>query len=159
MDCGFTPAQEALRAEIRRWLDTHLPPAERDTSRRVFASVADEFAYLTAWRRGAVSALEWRDVDLRARTLQLRAASAKNKRAKLIPLGGDLLALLERQAADRRPDCPHVFHRDGRPFGGHDRGMHVAMADGSVRFIRSSIEPRKLAAAITIAGGESFDLD
>src|SRR5438094_549594 len=42
-----------------------LPPYLQDALR---------FAYLTAWRRGAVRALEWRDVDLRARTLRLRAA-------------------------------------------------------------------------------------
>ena len=48
---------------------------------------------------------------------------------------------------------------DQRPFGGHPGGMHAAMADGSVRFIRSSIDPQKLAAAITIAGGESVELD
>jgi prepilin-type processing-associated H-X9-DG protein len=49
---------------------------------------------------------------------------------------------------------------EGRPFGtGHARGMNAAMADGSVRFLRSSIEPKNLAAAITIAGGEPFDLD
>jgi hypothetical protein len=48
---------------------------------------------------------------------------------------------------------------DQRPFGGHVGGMYAAMADGSVRFIRSSIDPKKLAAAITIAGGEPGDLD
>jgi hypothetical protein len=37
--------------------------------------------------------------------------------------------------------------------------MHAAMADGSVRFLRSSIDPLKLAAAITIDGGEPVDLD
>jgi hypothetical protein len=37
--------------------------------------------------------------------------------------------------------------------------MHAAMADGSVRSIRASIEPKKLAAAITIAGGEPVNLD
>ena len=51
------------------------------------------------------------------------------------------------------------LYGEQRPFGGHSGGMHAAMADGSVRFIRSSIEPQKLAAAITIAGGEPFDLD
>jgi hypothetical protein len=51
------------------------------------------------------------------------------------------------------------LHGDQRPFGGHARDMHAAMADGSVRFIRSSIEPAKLADAITIAGGERADLD
>ena len=48
---------------------------------------------------------------------------------------------------------------DQRPFGGHKDGINVAMADGSVRFIRTSIQPSKLAAAITIAGGESVNLD
>jgi hypothetical protein len=48
---------------------------------------------------------------------------------------------------------------DGRPFGGHAGGTPAAMADGSVRFIRSSIEPVKLAAAVTIAGGEATHLD
>jgi hypothetical protein len=47
---------------------------------------------------------------------------------------------------------------DQRPFGGHTSGMSAGMADGSVRFISSSIDPAKLAAAITIAGGEAFDL-
>ena len=51
------------------------------------------------------------------------------------------------------------LHGDQRPFGGHQGGMNAAMADGSVRFIRSSIDPKKLAAAITIAGGEPVDLD
>jgi competence protein ComGC len=48
---------------------------------------------------------------------------------------------------------------DQRPFGGHTGGMSAGMADGSVRFIRSSIDPAKLAAAITIDGGEAFDLE
>jgi type II secretory pathway pseudopilin PulG len=48
---------------------------------------------------------------------------------------------------------------DNRPFGGHEGGMHAAMADASVRFLHSSINPMRLAAAITIAGGEPVDLD
>ena len=48
---------------------------------------------------------------------------------------------------------------DQRPFGGHSEGMNAAMVDGSVRFIRSSIEPQILAAAVTIAGGEVVNLD
>jgi hypothetical protein len=51
------------------------------------------------------------------------------------------------------------LHGDQRPFGGHAGVMHAAMADGAVRSISSSIEPQKLAAAITIAGGEPVDLD
>jgi prepilin-type processing-associated H-X9-DG protein len=51
------------------------------------------------------------------------------------------------------------LYGDNRPFGGHSDGMHAAMADGSVRFLRSSIDAKRLAAAITIAGGEPVDLD
>jgi prepilin-type N-terminal cleavage/methylation domain-containing protein/prepilin-type processing-associated H-X9-DG protein len=51
------------------------------------------------------------------------------------------------------------LHGDNRPFGGHTGGMHAAMADGSVRFLRSSIDAKRLATAITIAGGEPVDLD
>jgi prepilin-type N-terminal cleavage/methylation domain-containing protein len=56
------------------------------------------------------------------------------------------------------PDDVPLFG-DQRPFDGHSGGTYAAMADGSLRFIRSSIDPKKLAAAITIAGGERFDLD
>ncbi len=48
---------------------------------------------------------------------------------------------------------------DGRPFGTHPGVMIAAMVDGSTRSIRETIEPRKLAAAITIAGGEPDELD
>lgn len=48
---------------------------------------------------------------------------------------------------------------DDRPFGGHERGMNAAMADGSVRFIGPSVDPRVLAAEVTIAGGEPSALD
>jgi prepilin-type processing-associated H-X9-DG protein len=47
-----------------------------------------------------------------------------------------------------------------RQFGGnHESGTNVAFADGSVRFIRDKIDPQILAAAITINGGESFELE
>ena len=51
------------------------------------------------------------------------------------------------------------MHGDHRPFGGHLEGMRTAMADGSVRVLTPTIDPKKLAAAITIAGGELADLD
>jgi prepilin-type N-terminal cleavage/methylation domain-containing protein len=61
------------------------------------------------------------------------------------------------------------LYGDDRPFGGHPAdkqlfggqpaGMNAAMADGSVRFLRSSIDPKRLAAAITTAGGEPVELD
>ncbi|MFO0796760.1 MAG: DUF1559 domain-containing protein [Gemmataceae bacterium] len=47
----------------------------------------------------------------------------------------------------------------GRPFGVHERGFNVAMLDGSVRFVRDTVDPRAFAAAITVAGGERVDLE
>jgi prepilin-type N-terminal cleavage/methylation domain-containing protein len=51
------------------------------------------------------------------------------------------------------------LHGDDRPFGGHPKAMIAAMADGSVRYIGPTVEPKTLAAAITIAGGEPVNLD
>lgn len=48
---------------------------------------------------------------------------------------------------------------DDRPFGGHAAGMNTAMADGAVRFLHSATDPKRLTAAITIAGGEPVNLD
>jgi prepilin-type N-terminal cleavage/methylation domain-containing protein/prepilin-type processing-associated H-X9-DG protein len=48
---------------------------------------------------------------------------------------------------------------DNRPFGGHPKGTNVAMADGSCRFLSNDVDAKKVAGAITIAGGEPFDLD
>lgn len=48
---------------------------------------------------------------------------------------------------------------DNRQFGAHDTVAQAAMADGSVRAIRSSVGPTAFAAAVTIAGGEVVPLD
>jgi integrase len=104
-----------------------LPPYLEDAAR---------FAYLTCWRIGAIRALEWPALDLRARTLQLRAAAAKNKRAKVLPLSGALLALLERRAAARDHACPYVFPgRDGGRLGDVRKAWRRACAAAGLRGI------------------------
>jgi prepilin-type processing-associated H-X9-DG protein len=53
---------------------------------------------------------------------------------------------------------PHMGR--GRPFGGlHRGGATVAMADGSVRFLRESIDPAVFEALATVAGGEALPAD
>jgi len=122
---GFEGESELLEPAEFEAVGAHLPAYLRDAAR---------FAYVTCWRIGAVRALEWRDVDLRARTLQLRAASAKNKRAKVIPLAGDLLALLERRAEARDPGVTHVFTgRDGGKLGDFRTDWKRAAAAAGVR--------------------------
>ena len=51
------------------------------------------------------------------------------------------------------------MYGDQRPFGGHPGGAQAAMADGSVRFLRSDIDPKQLVATISIAGGEKAELE
>jgi Tfp pilus assembly protein PilE len=47
-----------------------------------------------------------------------------------------------------------------RPFGGaHRGGTVIGIADGSTRFLRDTIDPKLLSAAITIADGEKENLD
>lgn len=49
-------------------------------------------------------------------------------------------------------------HGEKRLFRDTPSGMNVAMADGSVRFLYGSIDRDRIAAAVTIAGGEPLDL-
>ena len=45
----------------------------------------------------------------------------------------------------------------GQQFGGtHDGGASILFADGSVRFLRQTVEPRSFEALSTIAGGEAL---
>jgi hypothetical protein len=51
------------------------------------------------------------------------------------------------------------FVGDGSQFGGHSRFCNAVMADGSLRRIEYSLDAKKLAAAITIAGNDPVDFD
>lgn len=56
------------------------------------------------------------------------------------------------------PNQPYIG--PGRQFGGlHDGGAFIAFADGSVRWVSESIDPRVFEALSTIAGGERLPQD
>jgi integrase len=97
------------------------------------------FAYTAGWRKGEVATLEWPDVTLERRgeaivggTIRLRGANAKNGSPRVLVLDGDLLAIIVRRAAERRLDCPLVFHRDGRPIGDFRKAWRRACAAAGV---------------------------
>lgn len=82
------------------------------------------FAYTTGWRRGEISGLQWSAVDRQAGTIFL--GSSKNGEPRILPLVGDLEALIERRWKARSVDdkngsttlTTYVFHcGDGRPVG------------------------------------------
>jgi integrase len=100
---------------------------------------AARFAYLSGWRKGEVSTLEWRDVTLDrcgdaivGGTIRLRSARSKNSRPRVLPLVGDLLDVIATAAATRRLDCPLVFHREGRPIGDFRKAWRRACAAAGV---------------------------
>jgi len=92
------------RAEVER-LCAHLP-----------ALLADVvlFLFFCPWRIGATRRLEWRDYSEADQALTLRRELNKTKREMQIPVDPEntpeLMAVIERQQARRRPDCPFIFH-------------------------------------------------
>ncbi len=75
---------EAVRA--------HLPAAVRPLV---------TFMYLTGWRISEVTALEWRQVDMKAGTVTLDPGTTKNDQGRVFPFTRELRRLLEDQHAER----------------------------------------------------------
>ncbi len=70
--------------------------------------------------------LEWRDVDLPGRELCLGPEVSRNKDAGPLPLRGELLEIVQREHQKRSPDCPYVFHDDGKPIGDFRKAWQTA---------------------------------
>jgi len=84
------------------------------------------FLYFSGWRAGEMKALEWRDVDLDGKVVRLRPEVSKSQEGRVLPLAGELLEVVERTRAKRRPDCPFVFHDDGHPVGNFRKAWRTA---------------------------------
>ncbi|MBM3218296.1 MAG: site-specific integrase [Candidatus Rokubacteria bacterium] len=96
-----------------------LPDHLRDVAR---------FGYLTGWRRGEITTLEWRDVDLDAGTITLRREESKNKQPRVVPFLvvpddggltifgalGELVAKRVKARTVAGDGARFVFHRNGR---------------------------------------------
>lgn len=72
------------------------------------------FLYNSGWRSKEAMTLEWRDVDVESGMIRLRRENSKNKRARMLPLSGELRNVIERRVNGKRLDCPFVFHRNGK---------------------------------------------
>jgi integrase len=95
--------------------------------RRLMANLPSEladftlFAWLTGMRKGEIASLRWEDFD--GDCIRLRAEDAKNGTARLIPLEGELVTLIERRKVTRQFKAGQVtitsaliFHRAGEPI-------------------------------------------
>ena len=94
------------------------------------------FAYITGWRTlSEILTLEWRQVDLKAKTVRLEPGMAKNKEGRVFPYAnllelGDLLTAqweytLEVQR-QKGSIVPWVFHRAGRQIKEFRKAWHNA---------------------------------
>jgi len=82
------------------------------------------FAYLTGWRRGEISSLEWRQVDFEAGRVALEVGTTKNDEARSFPFTQELRELLDGQKEytlklqrEEGKVLPWVFHRKDKPIG------------------------------------------
>jgi integrase len=81
------------------------------------------FAYLSGWRRGEVLGLRWENVD--RESAEVRIYDSKNGEGRVLPLEGELAALIERRWKARQVESrpgevmlsEFVFHRHGRQLG------------------------------------------
>jgi integrase len=93
------------------------------------------FLYLTGWRKGEAQRLQWRQVDLEARTIRLEPGTTKNDEGRLFPFSAfpTLEEVLRAQwqhtqALAHRTETivPWVFHRQGKPIGDFRKAWETA---------------------------------
>jgi integrase len=54
--------------------------------------------------------------DLKEWVIRLARKNSKNKKPRTLVLVGELKDIIVRRLAKRLPECPFVFHREGRPI-------------------------------------------
>jgi integrase len=75
-----------------------------------------QFLYDSSWRSGEPKTLTWDKFDQQDWVFRLSRKNAKSKRPRTLTLVGNLREVIERRLEKRRPDCPYVFHRNGKPI-------------------------------------------
>jgi integrase len=67
-------------------------------------------AYHTGARKNELRRIRWDQVDLNGRVIRLPGSQTKNKKARTLPIYGDMPRWLEHQRKTCPPGCPWVFH-------------------------------------------------
>jgi len=77
-------------------------------------------AYWTGMRKGELLSLQWGQLDLRERRIILEPGTTKNNQGRVIFMPEELWRVLREEKDAREwehPDCPWVFHREGKHIG------------------------------------------
>ena len=78
------------------------------------------FGFLTGWRKGEISGLQWANVNRSAAFIRLNPDQNKARTVRVLTLEGEVAALMERRWRARKVGftlTEHVFHRAGRRLG------------------------------------------
>ena len=76
-----------------------------------------EWFYRTGMRPKEIRSLEWVSFDRETSTLRLHTRDTKTGYGRILPLEGELRAIIARRLTSRRLDCRLIFHRNGKPLG------------------------------------------
>ena len=72
--------------------------------------------YHVGTREGELLSIQWPQVDLRANEIRLKAPTTKTKKARVLPVYGEMKSWLEMARAERdqkHPNCRWVFQKNG----------------------------------------------
>jgi integrase len=102
------------------------------------------FLYYSGWRVREMRKIQWKHLDPSGKSLRLPPELSKNKKGRLLPLTGELAAIIKRAKARRRLDCPYIFHHNGKPIGSFRKAWKTAcVATGLGRFIKDGKGKKK----------------
>ena len=65
-------------------------------------------------RLGALLQIQWPQLSFSRNEIRLEATTTKDKRARLLPIYGEMRHWLDMAHAERNPKCPYVFQSKGR---------------------------------------------
>jgi integrase len=91
---------------------------------------------MTGWRLPSeILPLAWERVDLEAGTVRLEPATTKSKEGRVIYLPEEPIAVLRnhwREHVERFPDCPYVFHQEGKRMFSFYKVWHRACREAGL---------------------------
>lgn len=113
---------EKLRENVRKGFPDPSEPEALAKDAPLWLAEMVRFAYATGWRRGELFALRWEWVDLEEN--EIRLPDTKNGEGRVVPIAGELVAIMGRLKAARRVTradgsvalAETVFHAAGKPI-------------------------------------------
>ena len=93
-----------------------------------YARVALVISYHTGARKGEINKIRTESVDFRARRIELQSKTTKNKKARFLPIYGDMEAELSMAVSQADPSCPVLVQSNGVPVRDWEKSWKTACA-------------------------------